>query len=179
MLFIQELHTLRMAVVDAEQRPTPERTPPAGLTALIERFDPDVIDVPSGSARIRLAVDGEGEWDAVIDDGAIELQPAGDRQPDALLSADWATWEQIARDVRGGMVAFRERRLSVRQNLHLGVGFLAATSAGFASKPSAPGSARSRRSQRARAIPSSACTGWARPRRHSSPQSPRSPTTIE
>ena len=118
-----------MAVVDAEQRPTPERTPPAGLTALIERFDPDVIDVPSGSARIRLAVDGEGEWDAVIDDGAIELQPAGDRQPDALLSADWATWEQIARDVRGGMVAFRERRLSVRQNLHLGVGFLAATSA--------------------------------------------------
>ena len=118
-----------MAVVDAEERPTPESRPPAGLTALIERFDPDVIDVPSGSARIRLAVDGEGEWDAVIDDGAIELQPAIERQPDALLSADWATWEEIARDVRGGMVAFREGRLSVRQNLHLGVGFLAATSA--------------------------------------------------
>ena len=118
-----------MAVVDAEERPTPESRPPAGLTALIERFDPDVIDVPSGSARIRLAVDGEGEWDAVIDDGAIQLQPASDREADALLSADWATWEEIARDVRGGMVAFRERRLSVRQNLHLGVGFLAATSA--------------------------------------------------
>ena len=88
-----------------------------------------MIDVPSGSARIRLAVDGEGEWEAVIDDGAIELQPASDREPDALLSADWATWEEIARDVRGGMVAFREGRLSVRQNLHLGVGFLAATSA--------------------------------------------------
>lgn len=117
-----------MAVVDAEERPTPESRPPAGLTALIERFDPDVIDVPSGSARIRLAVDGEGEWEAVIDDGAIELQPVIDRQPDALLSADWATWEEIARDVRGGMVAFREGRLSVRQNLHLGVGFLAATS---------------------------------------------------
>lgn len=118
-----------MPVVDAEERPTPESRPPAGLTALIERFDPDVIDVPSGSARIRLAVDGEGAWDAVIDDGAIELQRAIERQPDALLSADWATWEEIARDVRGGMVAFRERRLSVRQNLHLGVGFLAATSA--------------------------------------------------
>jgi pimeloyl-ACP methyl ester carboxylesterase len=118
-----------MAVVDAEGRPTLESRPPAGLTALVERFDPDVIDVPSGSARIRLAVDGEGAWDAVIDDGAIELQRAIERQPDALLSADWATWEEIARDVRGGMVAFRERRLSVRQNLHLGVGFLAATSA--------------------------------------------------
>ena len=68
-----------------------------------------MIDVPSGSARIRLAVDGEGEWDAVIDDGAIELQLASDRQPDALLSADGATWEEIARDVRGGMVAFRAR----------------------------------------------------------------------
>ncbi|MGA8218572.1 MAG: alpha/beta fold hydrolase [Solirubrobacterales bacterium] len=118
-----------MAVVDAEERLTPESRPPTGLTALIDRFDPDVIDVPSGSARIRLAVDGEGEWDAVIDDDAIELEPAIERQPDALLSADWATWEEIARDVRGGMVAFREGRLSVRQNLHLGIGFLAATSA--------------------------------------------------
>ncbi len=118
-----------MTVVDAAERSTPESGPPAGLSALIEHFDPDVIDVPSGSARIRLAVDGEGEWEAVIDHGAIELQPASDRQPDALLSADRATWEEIARDVRGGMVAFREGRLSVRQNLHLGVGFLAATSA--------------------------------------------------
>ncbi|MGA9633734.1 MAG: alpha/beta fold hydrolase [Solirubrobacterales bacterium] len=118
-----------MAVVDAEERLTSESRPPTGLTALIDRFDPDVIDVPSGSARIRLAVDGEGEWDAVIDDDAIELEPAIERQPDALLSADWATWEEIARDVRGGMVAFREGRLSVRQNLHLGIGFLAATSA--------------------------------------------------
>jgi pimeloyl-ACP methyl ester carboxylesterase len=37
------------------------------------------------------------------------------------------TWERIARDVRGGMDAFRAGRLSVRQNLHLGVGLLAAT----------------------------------------------------
>ena len=103
--------------------------PPAGLVTLIERFDPAMIDVPSGSARIRLAVDEEGQWDAAIDDGAIELQPPGTRQPDAVLSADRATWEEIARDVRGGMVAFRQGRLTVRQNLHLGVGFLAASSA--------------------------------------------------
>ena len=45
-----------------------------------------------------------------------------------MLSADEATWDAIAADVRGGMDAFRQRRLTVRQNLHLGVGFLAATS---------------------------------------------------
>ncbi len=117
-----------MAAVDAAERPTGARHPPAGLSALIERFDPEVIDVPSGSARIRLAVRGEGEWDAVIEDDAIGLRPAGDAQPDAVLSADAATWEGIVRDVRGGMAAFRRGRMRVRQNLHLGVGFLAATS---------------------------------------------------
>ena len=117
-----------MAAIDAEELPASSSRPPAGLTALIERFDPEVIDLPGGSARIRLKVDGEGEWDAVIDAGAIDLQPASDSQPDALLSADATTWEEIARDLRGGMVAFREGRMSVRQNLHLGVGFLAATS---------------------------------------------------
>ena len=39
-----------------------------------------------------------------------------------------ATWDRIAADVRGGMDAFRARKLSVRHDLHLGVGFLAATS---------------------------------------------------
>jgi pimeloyl-ACP methyl ester carboxylesterase len=115
-------------VLEAEEQRTQKRDPPAGLIALIDRFDADVIDVPTGSARIRLAVHEEGEWDAVIDDGEIELQPAGAAQPDARLSADAASWEEIVRDVRGGMVAFREGRMRVRENLHLGVGFLAATS---------------------------------------------------
>ena len=39
-----------------------------------------------------------------------------------------ATWQGIADDVRGGMSAFRRGSLRVRRNLHLGVGFLAATS---------------------------------------------------
>jgi pimeloyl-ACP methyl ester carboxylesterase len=116
-----------VATIATERRRSADRPPP-GLAALVERFDPDVIDVPSGEARIRLIVHGEGEWDAVIVPGAIELRRAAEAQPDALLSADRATWERIARDVRGGMDAFRARRLSVRQNLHLGVGFLAATS---------------------------------------------------
>jgi pimeloyl-ACP methyl ester carboxylesterase len=117
-----------VAAAEAEKRRWGADRPPPALAALVERFDPEVIDVPSGEARIRLVVNGDGEWDAVIELDAIDLQPASDEQPDAVLSADGATWEQIARDVRGGMDAFRARRLSVRQNLHLGVGFLAATS---------------------------------------------------
>ena len=117
-----------MATVEAEQRPPKRDHPPRAITALLERFDPEVIDVPSGGALIRLVVDGEGAWDAVIEPETIALRRAADEQPDALLSADRATWERIARDVRGGMDAFRARQLSVRQNLHLGVGFLAATS---------------------------------------------------
>ena len=98
------------------------------IGALVERFDPDVIDVPGGSARIRLESGGEA-WDALIADGAVELNPAERRlAADCLLSADGGTWREIASDVRGGMTAFRRGRLKVRRNLHLGIGFLAATS---------------------------------------------------
>jgi pimeloyl-ACP methyl ester carboxylesterase len=57
----------------------------------------------------------------------VRLRAPGGR-PDALLSADADTWEEIASDVARGMDAFRRGRLRVRRNLHLGVGFLAATS---------------------------------------------------
>ncbi len=100
---------------------------PAALAQLIERFDPAVIDIPSGSARIRLSVGDREHWDAAISDEQIELLPA-DGDYDAELSADAQTWEQIATDLRGGMTAFQRGRLRVRRNLHLGVGFLAATS---------------------------------------------------
>jgi pimeloyl-ACP methyl ester carboxylesterase len=103
--------------------------PPSGIEALAERFDPDVIDVPGGRARIRLATIGKQAWDAVIDGRRLELRPAReDAEPDALVAADEATWRRIAADLRGGMDAFSRGRLRVRRNLHLGVGFLAATS---------------------------------------------------
>jgi pimeloyl-ACP methyl ester carboxylesterase len=102
--------------------------PPAALIALVGRFDPEVIDVPSGTARIRLVVRGGGEWDAAISSDRIDLAPAQGSDYDARLSADTATWGRIADDLRGGMSAFREGSLRVRRNLHLGVGFLAATS---------------------------------------------------
>src|SRR5919112_1913802 len=101
---------------------------PAVLQTLADRFDPGAFDAPSGRAVLRLRVEGEGDWDATIADGRIALEPAGDVQPDARMAADAATWRAMAEDVRGGMDAFRRGRLKLRDDLHLGVGFLAATS---------------------------------------------------
>jgi pimeloyl-ACP methyl ester carboxylesterase len=99
------------------------------LGELIDRFDGHVIDVPGGRARIRLEVVDGKSWDLLIRGQRAWLEPPNaSEEPDALLSADALTWEAIARDVRGGMEAFRAGRLKIRQNLHLGVGFLAATS---------------------------------------------------
>jgi pimeloyl-ACP methyl ester carboxylesterase len=100
--------------------------PPAALRTLVDRYDPEVLPLERG-VRVRLVVGDDGAYDAVLGDGAARLvDAAGD--PDATLTADGPTWEKIAGDVRGGMDAFRRRRLTVRHDLHLGVGFLAATS---------------------------------------------------
>lgn len=101
--------------------------PPASLVRLIDRFDAEVFDAPEGRARIRVAVTGAGVWDAVLEETTLRLV-APEGEPDALLTADAGTWGRIAQDVRGGMAAFQTGGLSVRRNLHLGVGFLAATS---------------------------------------------------
>jgi pimeloyl-ACP methyl ester carboxylesterase len=100
------------------------------LRSLAGRFDPAAFDAPTGRATIRLVVRDQGALDAQIRDDRLELVPApeGSARADATLIADAATWRAIDRDVRGGMDAFRARRLSIRRNLHLGVGFLAATS---------------------------------------------------
>jgi len=99
------------------------------LRALVARFDPVAIDVPAGKARIRLEVEQGGAWDFVISGELHRLGPAEEGlAPDALVSADEEAWTRIAADIGGGMEAFRRGRLRVRHNLHLGVGFLAATS---------------------------------------------------
>jgi pimeloyl-ACP methyl ester carboxylesterase len=103
--------------------------PPQALTALAERFDPEIFDIGRPSARLRLEVEGDGAWDGMFGDGGVRLQPAdADERPDAILAADEATWRGVAEDLRSGMDAFRAGRLRVRHDLHLGVGFLAATS---------------------------------------------------
>src|SRR3954453_24137127 len=107
----------------------PAKSPPAALAVLVGRFDPEVIDVPGGKARIRLAVGEEDAWDVRIRGDRIRLESARrEVEPDALLTADAESWQRIASDIRGGMQAFGRGRLHIRRNLHLGVGFLAATS---------------------------------------------------
>jgi len=96
---------------------------------LAERFEPDVIDLPRGRARVRLEVSGDGAWDARIDRDGITLAEAENADgADASIAGEASTWERVARDYRGGLQAFRDGRLVLRRNLSLGVGFLAATS---------------------------------------------------
>jgi pimeloyl-ACP methyl ester carboxylesterase len=116
------------------------RRAPAALTALVERFDHEAFDLPGARAVIRAAVTDGDSWDVVVERERVWLTAAGGGQPDALVSADADTWEVIATDVAKGMDAFRRGRLTVRRNLHLGVGFLAATSG-----MSGPGALRFRR----------------------------------
>jgi pimeloyl-ACP methyl ester carboxylesterase len=97
------------------------------LRTLVERYDPSVFEPERHPSRVRLAI-GEGDsCDAVLDAGKARLEPA-EGEADATLSADPSTWKSLAEDVRAGMAAYQSGRLAVRRNLHLGVGFLAATS---------------------------------------------------
>lgn len=97
------------------------------LEALVARYDPEVFRPTRRRARVRLTVVGNGKADAVLDDGSARLEPPRG-SADATITADRQTWTAVADDLRGGMAAFQSGRLSVRRDLHLGVGFLAATS---------------------------------------------------
>jgi pimeloyl-ACP methyl ester carboxylesterase len=102
--------------------------PPDGIQELVDRFDIELFDVPAGRARVRLTVTGGGAWDLEVHRGRHRLREAkAGNEPDAEISADEATWARAAGDLQGGMAAYRAGRLSVRRNMHLGVGFLAAT----------------------------------------------------
>src|SRR5687767_8826743 len=101
---------------------------PEVLRTLAERFDARAFDAPAGRARLRLRVQGDADWDATVEHGLMRLAPANGDRPDARLAADAATWRRIADDVRGGMEAFSRGKLKIRDDLHIGVGFLAATS---------------------------------------------------
>ena len=109
---------------------TSQRTAPAeALATLAERYDPDVLDLRRGRARVRLEAGPSATYDAVIAGRRMRLRGADESaEPDAVLTADPATWARIAADYRGGMEAFRSGRLRIRGSLHVGAGFLAATS---------------------------------------------------
>jgi pimeloyl-ACP methyl ester carboxylesterase len=97
------------------------------LQPLVDRFDASVFDVGRRQARIRLEGEGVDSCDVVIERGQPRAVPTSNSDADSVLTADRATWEAIAGDIRDGMAAFRAGRLRIRRDLHLGVGFLAAT----------------------------------------------------
>jgi len=99
----------------------------APIETLVGRFDPSVFDARQLRTRIRVGVSDANAWDVIVADGVATIARA-ERRPDAVLTADVETWVQIAADASRGMGAYRSGRLSVRRNLHVGVGFLAATS---------------------------------------------------
>ncbi len=101
--------------------------PPRALRTLVGRYDGAAFEPHDGSARVRLAVTGRGAWDALLERGGASFARVGG-DPDATLTADSQTWAAVVKDVRGGVRAFQAGRLAVRRNLHVGVGFLAATS---------------------------------------------------
>ncbi len=106
------------------------RGAPASLGELVDRFDPSAFDAPTGRARLRLSVPGDGSWDAAYDRRrGLRLVAADDgARADALIEADAVTWDEIAGNYADGMAAYGAGRLTVRRNLHLAIGFLAATS---------------------------------------------------
>jgi pimeloyl-ACP methyl ester carboxylesterase len=99
------------------------------LERLVGRFDASVFELGRPRARLRIEGASDEPTDVVIDAGGASIAPPERGRPDAVLSADPETWEQMAEDIRGGMDAFRRGRLRIRHDLHLGVGFLAATTA--------------------------------------------------
>jgi pimeloyl-ACP methyl ester carboxylesterase len=101
-------------------------SPPRALRTLVGRYDGEVFAPPGDSARVRLSVAGAGDWDVALERGGAYFARS-DAVPDATLTTDRRTWAQIADDPRGGVRAFQADRLGVRRNLHVGIGFLAAT----------------------------------------------------
>ncbi len=101
--------------------------PPRALRTLVGRYDRATFEPPNARARVRLSVAGGFGRDVLLErGGASFVRTGGD--PDATLTADAGTWAEIAEDLSGGVRAFQSGRLSVRRNLHVGIGFLAATS---------------------------------------------------
>ncbi len=102
-----------------ELRPAVER--------LAARFDTSVFDIGRRRARLRFEGAAAQPCDVVIENHSARVVDADASEPDAILRADAETWGRIAESVGDGMSAFRAGRLRLRRDLHLGVGFLAAT----------------------------------------------------
>lgn len=110
---------------------------PDALERLVGRYDSELFWPMRPGARVRLRVTdaaSPSDHDVVFEaDRAFLVDCVG--RPDAIIAADRKTWEGVLADVRGGLEAFHAGRLTVRRDLHLGVGFLAATAGGAGTGP--------------------------------------------
>jgi pimeloyl-ACP methyl ester carboxylesterase len=100
---------------------------PEFLDELVDRFDPDGFDAPGGSARVRVRWNGDAR-DVSIRDGSVRIGAPQGGRADTLIEADERTWRAIMSDTGSGLRAFNGGKLRMRGNLHVGVGFLSATS---------------------------------------------------
>jgi pimeloyl-ACP methyl ester carboxylesterase len=100
---------------------------PDWLRTLVGRYDPGVFQAPGRRAQIRLAVPEQEAWHVVLADGAASVAPPTGRS-EALITADAPIWQRVAANPGATIRAYLSGRLTVRSNLHVGVGFLAATS---------------------------------------------------
>jgi pimeloyl-ACP methyl ester carboxylesterase len=100
---------------------------PDWLPRMLGRYDPDVWAEPDRRLRVALRAGEQGSWDVVLADTMATVAPSNGR-PDATIATDPATWQRIATGTNQALAAYLAGRLSVRRNLHVGVGFLAATS---------------------------------------------------
>ncbi len=99
----------------------------AALQTLVDRFDAGIFEVGRRCVRLRCRDDSGPVADVIIEHGHARLVEPGPRRADAVFTAAPEVWQAIAEEPGGGLAAFRRGRVRVRHDLHLGVGFLAAT----------------------------------------------------
>ena len=66
--------------------------------------------------------------DVSIRGDSVWIRPPRDGRADTLIEADERVWQELAKDAGAGLEAFGTGKLRMRGNLHVGVGFLSATS---------------------------------------------------
>ena len=94
------------------------------VQALADRYDPTAVDPPL-EARVRL-VAGDEAHDALVDAHGARIVATDGGEPDAVISGPLSAWQRAANG-HGGLAALGDG-IRMRQNLHIGTGFLAATS---------------------------------------------------
>jgi pimeloyl-ACP methyl ester carboxylesterase len=100
---------------------------PPWLRTLVSRYDPAVFEAPGRGIAIRLVVRDAGAWEVVLTNGEAKIR-SPDAHPDAIITGDTAVWERLAAKPQVAINDYLAGRLSVGNNLHVGVGLLAATS---------------------------------------------------